>query len=140
MLLPETLAAPFVGLVLVVLFIAFVREWLKPDVAAMAAVAVLLASGVLSAHDVVGVFGNSAPITIACLFIISGALLIEIVFSIQGMGTLMYNAILMQDYPVIQAVFIILTFMVLSMNLLAEFLYGIADPRVGDSLDRGVNV
>ncbi|MDI3491077.1 dATP pyrophosphohydrolase [Thauera propionica] len=74
MLLPETLAAPFVGLVLVVLFVAFVREWLKPDVAAMAAVAVLLASGVLSARDVVGVFGNSAPITIACLFIISGAL------------------------------------------------------------------
>ena len=74
MLLPETLAAPFVGLVLVVLFVAFVREWLKPDVAAMAAVAVLLAGGVLSARDVVGVFGNSAPITIACLFIISGAL------------------------------------------------------------------
>ncbi|ENO76416.1 SLC13 family permease [Thauera sp. 63] len=74
MLLPETLAAPFVGLVLVVLFVTFVREWLKPDVAAMAAVAVLLAGGVLSARDVVGVFGNSAPITIACLFIISGAL------------------------------------------------------------------
>ena len=74
MLLPETLAAPFVGVVLVTLFIAFVREWLKPDVAAMAAVAVLLAGGVLSARDVVGVFGNSAPITIACLFIISGAL------------------------------------------------------------------
>jgi len=91
------------------------------------------------------VMRNIMPIFLSLLamnlgFIISGALLIEIVFSIQGMGTLMYDAILMQDYPVIQAVFIILTFMVLAMNLLAEFLYGIADPRVGDSLDRGVNV
>jgi len=73
-------------------------------------------------------------------FIVSGALLIEIVFSIQGMGTLMYDAIMMQDYPVIQAVFIIMTLMVLSMNLLAELLYGLTDPRVGDSIDRGVNV
>ena len=73
-------------------------------------------------------------------FIVSGALLIEIVFSIQGMGTLLYDAVRMQDYPVIQAVFIIMTFMVLSMNLLAEFLYGLADPRIGDSVDRGVKV
>ncbi|MFA5312775.1 MAG: ABC transporter permease [Methanomassiliicoccales archaeon] len=91
------------------------------------------------------VMRNIMPIFLSILalnlgFIVSGALLIEIVFSIQGMGTLMYDAIMMQDYPVIQAVFIIMTFMVLSMNLLAELLYGIADPRVGDSLDRGVNV
>ncbi len=74
MSLPEHLHAAVVGLVLIGLFAAFVREWLKPDVAVMLAVAVLLALGLLSAKDVTGVFGNSAPITIACLFIISGAL------------------------------------------------------------------
>ena len=74
MLLPEAYAAPFVGLVILVLFLAFVREWVKPDVAVMAAVGVLLGAGVLSAKEVVSVFSNSAPITIACLFIISGAL------------------------------------------------------------------
>ena len=74
MLLPELHAPLFVGLVLIALFVAFVREWGKPDVAVMVAVGVLLAAGVLSAKEVLGVFGNSAPITIACLFIISAAL------------------------------------------------------------------
>ena len=71
---PENLHAALVGLVLIGLFAAFVREWLKPDVAVMVAVSVLLALGLLSAKDVMSVFSNSAPITIACLFIISGAL------------------------------------------------------------------
>ena len=72
-MIPELYWAPFVALVVLVLLVAFVREWVKPDVAAMVAVAALLVAGVLSAKDVVSVFGNSAPITIACLFIISGA-------------------------------------------------------------------
>lgn len=70
-------------------------------------------------------------------FIVSGTLLIEIVFSIQGMGSLLYDAVRLQDYPLMQAVFIILTFSVLIMNLVAELLYGWADPRVGDSQVKG---
>ena len=72
--LAELHAPLFVGLVLVGLFVAFVREWVKPDVAVMVAVGVLLAAGMLNSKEVLGVFGNSAPITIACLFIISAAL------------------------------------------------------------------
>lgn len=55
-------------------FAAFVREWLKPDVAVMIALALMLALGPLSPKQALSVFGNSVPITIACLFIISGAL------------------------------------------------------------------
>jgi len=66
--------ATFVALTLVGLFLAFVREWGRPDVAVLVAVAVLLVGGQLDAKEVLSVFGNSAPITIACLFIISGAL------------------------------------------------------------------
>ena len=73
-MLPESLHAAFVGFVLIALFVAFVREWLKPEVAVMCAVALLLALGLLQPGQVLGVFGNSAPVTIACLFIISGAL------------------------------------------------------------------
>lgn len=88
------------------------------------------------------VMRNVLPIFLSMLalnlgFIISGALLIEIVFSIQGMGSLLYDAVRMQDYPVMQAVFIILTFMVLTLNLVAEFLYGLVDPRIGDAQGRG---
>lgn len=74
MLVPESLHAPIVGLALIGLFAAFVREWLKPDVAVMSVVALLLALGLVSPREVLSVFSNSAPITIACLFIISGAL------------------------------------------------------------------
>lgn len=73
-MIPEPVQPVFVGLVLVALFACFVREWLKPDVAVMSAVALLLAAGLLAPAQVLSVFGNSAPVTIACLFVISGAL------------------------------------------------------------------
>ena len=74
MIIPESQSAWVVGVVLLGLFVTFVREWIKPDVAAMSAVALLLILGLLDAQQVLSVFSNSAPITIACLFIISGAL------------------------------------------------------------------
>jgi peptide/nickel transport system permease protein len=90
------------------------------------------------------VMRNIMPVFLSLLalnlgFVVGGTLLIEIVFNIQGMGSLLYEAVKMQDYPVVQAVFIILTTVILGMNLVAEVLYGLADPRVGDSLERGVN-
>lgn len=72
--LSESLQISVLVLVLLALFACFIREWLKPDVAVMAAVALLLALGMLQPGQVLSVFGNSAPVTIACLFIISGAL------------------------------------------------------------------
>ena len=66
-------------------------------------------------------------------FMISGSMLIEIVFSLNGMGTLIYNSILALDYPMIQACFIFIVLLALISNFIAELLYGIADPRVGDS-------
>ena len=74
MLVPEHLQPLLVGVILLGLFAVFVREWLKPDVAVMVAVALLLVTGLLRPEQVLGVFSNSAPITITCLFIISGAL------------------------------------------------------------------
>ncbi len=55
-------------------FVAFVREWLSPDLVAMSALGVLLLSGVLSADATLKVFSNSAPITIGCMFVLSAAL------------------------------------------------------------------
>jgi peptide/nickel transport system permease protein len=70
-------------------------------------------------------------------FMVSGALIIEIVFSLNGMGTLIYDAVLSRDYPVLQGAFVFLTIFVLAANFLADVLYGIADPRIGDSGDAG---
>ncbi|MFN3618506.1 MAG: SLC13 family permease [Aquabacterium sp.] len=74
MLIPESLHAAAVGLVLLILFVTFAREWVKPDVAVAVAVAALLVLGLVTPKQVTSVFSNSAPITIACLFVISGAL------------------------------------------------------------------
>lgn len=74
MTLPESTHALAVGLLLFFLFTSFVREWVKPDLAVLTAVALLLLSGLLTPAKLLGVFSNSAPFTIACLFIISGAL------------------------------------------------------------------
>ena len=63
-------------------------------------------------------------------FILSGALFIEIVFSMNGMGNLIYDALLSRDYPVLQGSFLIITIMVVSANLLADLLYSRLDPRV----------
>ena len=70
-------------------------------------------------------------------FMVSGAMIIEIVFSLNGMGMLIYDAVLARDYPVLQGSFLVLTVFVLAANFLADLLYGIADPRIGESNDVG---
>lgn len=63
-------------------------------------------------------------------FMVSGALVIEIVFSLNGMGMLIYDSVLARDYPVLEGTLAVLTAFVLAANLLADILYGIADPRI----------
>jgi len=63
-------------------------------------------------------------------FLFSGALFIEIVFSLNGMGTLIYDAIIGKDYPVLQGAFLLIALAVLIANILADFLYAVVDPRV----------
>ena len=63
-------------------------------------------------------------------FLLSGALFVEIVFSMNGMGTLIYEALLSRDYPVLQGCFLIITLMVIAANFIADVLYSYIDPRV----------
>lgn len=60
----------------------------------------------------------------------SGALLTETVFAYQGVGKLVYDSIIGNDYNVAMISFIISVSMVLIMNLIADILYGFADPRI----------
>jgi peptide/nickel transport system permease protein len=61
---------------------------------------------------------------------IGGALITELVFSYPGIGTLLFNAIGQNDYPVIQAVTLIITLAVLGANFLVDIAYGVIDPRI----------
>lgn len=74
----ESLVASYgaliVGGLLVALFVAFAREWRSPEVSAALAVSILLVLGIISVEDLLGVLSNSAPATIAGMFVISAAL------------------------------------------------------------------
>ena len=70
----DTLSMLGVAALLCWVMYAFVREKLSPDVVVGVAVAILLATTLLTPAEVLGVLSNSAPITIACMFVLSAAL------------------------------------------------------------------
>jgi peptide/nickel transport system permease protein len=62
-------------------------------------------------------------------FVVSGALVMEIVFSYPGIGLLLLNAVTSDDYPMMQAIFLVITFAVLLANLLVDVVIVLVDPR-----------
>jgi peptide/nickel transport system permease protein len=62
-------------------------------------------------------------------FVISGALVMEIVFSYPGIGLLLLNAVTSNDYPLMQGIFLVITFAVLIANLVVDMIIAFADPR-----------
>jgi peptide/nickel transport system permease protein len=65
-------------------------------------------------------------------FVLGGAVVIESIFNWPGLGLLTFQAIDNQDYPVIQGVFLLSSFLVIAFNLAADLSYGYIDPRVRD--------
>ena len=60
----------------------------------------------------------------------AGSLLIETLFSLDGLGLLSYEAVLKRDYPVIQGVALLVATMFILVNLIIDVLYGVIDPRI----------
>jgi peptide/nickel transport system permease protein len=63
-------------------------------------------------------------------FLISGTVIVENVFQIPGLGSLLVQSVLNRDLPVIQALVLIFGVIVIATNLLADVAYAIVDPRV----------
>ena len=66
-----------IGLTLVVILVtlvAFIREWAAPDIIALSILCLVVALGLVDPSRMTEVFKNDAPITIAALFVIGGAL------------------------------------------------------------------
>jgi len=74
MFISADIAPYFTLALLAATFAMFMWERYPPEVVALSALAVLLASGVLEAGEALAVLANPAPITIACMFILSGAM------------------------------------------------------------------
>ena len=61
---------------------------------------------------------------------IGGSIIIEVIFSIPGMGVEVYNSILNYDYPMIITVFTLSGFLTMVGYLVADLLYAVVDPRI----------
>jgi peptide/nickel transport system permease protein len=75
------------------------------------------------------VLPSVANLSLAIGLVVSGALLVELVFNYYGVGSLLLNAVLDEDYPLIQGLFLVITVTVLAANLIADVFYFILDPR-----------
>ncbi|WP_072372160.1 ABC transporter permease [Thermophilibacter mediterraneus] len=80
-------------------------------------------------------FKNSSIdiITVTALQIgalIAGSVVVETVFSIPGLGRLLVDSIGFRDYEVVQALILFFSFEYMAINLIADVLYGIINPRV----------
>jgi peptide/nickel transport system permease protein len=73
---------------------------------------------------VVTLIGLQAPL------LIGGAVIMEQIFVIPGMGLLLLEAVGQRDYPIITGVFLVLGVCVMLTNLLVDLSYGTLDPRV----------
>jgi len=62
--------------------------------------------------------------------LIGGAVIIETIFNLQGVGLLFISSIFNRDYPVIQGLVLFLSVIFLTINLLVDLSYGLLDPRI----------
>ncbi|OLC15930.1 MAG: peptide ABC transporter [Candidatus Rokubacteria bacterium 13_1_40CM_69_27] len=69
-------------------------------------------------------------IGISFAVLISGAVVVETVFNIPGLGRLIISAVLRRDYPVVQGVVLVIAGVYMLMNLLVDLSYLLIDPRV----------
>ena len=73
---------------------------------------------------------NITSFALSLGFVVSGALLTEIVFSYPGIGYALYQAVENLDYALLQGLFLIIAIAVLGANFLADLIYVALDPRV----------
>lgn len=62
--------------------------------------------------------------------IVAGSIIVEQVFSVPGIGTLLISAITNRDYPVVEAVVLLIAFFIIVINFLVDVIYKVVDPRV----------
>jgi len=63
-------------------------------------------------------------------FLINGATLTETVFNWYGLGRYIYSSLIILDFPVVQAIFMIIAITAILANFVADLLYGVLDPRI----------
>jgi len=67
-------------------------------------------------------------------YLISGTVLVENVFSLPGLGTLLVSSVSDRDYPVVQGVTLLFAVLIVAINLLTDIVQAALDPRVGQEI------
>jgi len=67
-------------------------------------------------------------------YLIGGTVLVENVFSLPGLGTLLVSSVSNRDYPVVQGVTLLFAVLIVSINLLTDVVQAALDPRVGQEI------
>ena len=62
--------------------------------------------------------------------LLGGVIIVESIFVVPGMGTLLIDSIIHRDFIVIQAVVLLIATVVLVLNLVIDLFYGVLDPRI----------
>jgi peptide/nickel transport system permease protein len=62
--------------------------------------------------------------------LLGGAMVVEVIFAIPGMGRLMYESVVNKDMPMLQAAFVAIVTLAVAINTLADIVYAMLDPRV----------
>jgi ABC-type dipeptide/oligopeptide/nickel transport system permease component len=63
-------------------------------------------------------------------WLVSGSFIVETIFSRQGLGMALINAILEKDLPVVQGAVLVISVLYVTLNLLVDLVYGLIDPRI----------
>lgn len=69
-------------------------------------------------------------------FLLSGAVIVEVLFSIPGVGLYTFNGLLNRDYAIVQTGVLLAAVVFVTINMLADVLYALIDPRVGTGAPR----
>lgn len=69
-------------------------------------------------------------ISLEFAFLIGGLVVTEQVFNVNGIGKLLVDAVAQRDYPLIQAIVLLLSFVFVFINFLVDMLYAVLDPRI----------
>ena len=63
-------------------------------------------------------------------FLLNGVIVVESVFSWPGVGRLVFDAVNQRDVPLVMTAVVLLSFLFVGANLIADLLYGFLDPRI----------
>lgn len=67
---------------------------------------------------------------LATSYLLSGAVAIEIIFSLPGMGKLLVDAVTRRDYPVVEGAVLTIAIILVIVNLVVDLIYALLDPRI----------